>query len=32
MKLKAKANNNICIAPIVSLDTEVLGGGQTRAF
>jgi len=28
---KIKDKNSICIVPIVCLDTEVLGGGQTRA-
>ena len=27
-----KDKNSICIAPIVSLDTEALGGGQTRVL
>jgi len=31
IKAKIKGENSIYIAPIMSLDTEALGGGQTRA-
>jgi len=32
LKAKKKFKNNIYTAPKVSLDTEALGGVQTRAF
>jgi len=32
LAIRIKAKNSISIAPIASLDTEALGGVQTRAF